>query len=188
MTDGEPYSGLVGAYRYAFRRSGSVLFRAYVLVSALVGAFVSLLLVFGLISWAATPGQFGERALLGVIGVLVLAPLFAPVLIVARRYRLAPDRPTGDRSLALSGVGFLAAIFLMLFISDPESHAAPAPLDAIVAVLDSLPAIYALVPPVASALGIYLAVRVTRSGADGDGDTGPDQDGDTEPDHGGVDG
>jgi hypothetical protein len=166
MTDGEPYSGLFGAYRYAFRQSDSLLFRAYVAVSAFVGAFVSLLLVLGVINWAGNAGQFGERALLSVIGVLILAPLFAPVLIVARRYRFDMETPGDDRLFALAGVGFLASIWLALFITDPNSHSASGPLGAVVAFLDGLPRRYGLVPPIAAALGIYLAVRYTRPDGD----------------------
>ena len=164
MTEGGPYSGLFGAYRYAFRQSSSLLFRAYVAASAVVGGFVSLLLVLGVVNWAGNAGQFGERALLSVIGVLVLAPLFAPVLIVARRYRLDAGSPGDDRLFALAGAGFLASIYLALFITDPNDHAAPGPLAGPVAVLDGLPQVYGLLPPVAATLVIYLVVRHTRSG------------------------
>jgi hypothetical protein len=164
MTGGEPYSGLIGAYRYAFRQSDSILFRAYVAASAFVGAFVSLLLVLGVINWAGNAGQFGERALLSVIGVLILAPLFAPVLILARRYRFGIRSPGDDRLFALAGAGFLASIYLALFITDPNAHSASGPLAGPVTVLDRLPRIYGLVPPVVAVLGIYLVVRYTRPG------------------------
>jgi hypothetical protein len=163
---GEPYSGLFGAYRYAFRVSDSLLFRAYVAVSAFVGGYVSLLLVLGVIAWGASPGLLGEKALLGVIGVLILAPLFAPVLIAARRYRLGLDDSGADRLLALAGIGFLLSIGLALFVSDPATHSAPGPLNGLVAALDGLPQIYSLLPPIAATLGIYLVVRRTRPEGD----------------------
>jgi hypothetical protein len=167
MSEGEPYSGLFGAYRYAFRQSGSRLFRAYVGLSAFVGAFVAILLVLGVVNWAGSAGQFGERALLSVIGVLILGPLFGPVLIAARRYRLGLDRPGFDRHLALAGVGFLLSIYLALFVSDPTDHSAPGPLDGPVSLINDLPQIYGLIPPVVGALGVYLVVRYTRPGEDG---------------------
>jgi len=161
MAEGDPYSGLFGAYRYAFHQSDSLLFRGYVAVSAVVGAIVSLFLALGVISWVASPGAFGETALLAVIGVLVLAPLFAPVLVVARRHRL--DRDGGGRVLAVAGTGFLASIVLALFVSDPDPDvgALPAPLDGVVTYVNSLPGTYGLVPPAVAALGIFLAVRYT---------------------------
>jgi drug/metabolite transporter (DMT)-like permease len=149
MSGGDPYSGLFGAYRYAFRRSDSRLFRAYVAGSAFVGAFVSLLLVLAVISWAGEARQFGEKALLSVIGVLILGPLFAPVLIVARRYRLGRHSPGSDRLFALAGTVFVVSIWLALFVSAPNSPA-------------DVPRLYGLAPPVVAALGIYLVVRHTR--------------------------
>jgi hypothetical protein len=162
MSEGDPYSGLFGAYRYAFRQSDSRLFRAYVAVSAFVGTFVSVLLVLGVINWAGSAGEFGERALLSVIGVLILGPLFAPVLIVARRYRLGLTRSGFDRHLGLAGIGFLLSIYLALFVSDPRDHSAPGPLDGPVSVIDGLPQTYGLIPPVVATLVIYLVVRYTR--------------------------
>lgn len=164
MADGEPYSGLFGAYRYAFAQSDSLLFRAYALLSALVGAYTSLLLALATVSWLASPGAFGEKALLGVIGVLVLAPLFAPVLIVARRYRLGRNRPGTDRRFALAGVAFLLSLLLALVVTDPNAHSGPGPLGDVFAFLDGLPATYGLVPPVVASLLIYVVVRYTRAG------------------------
>ena len=166
MSEGEPYSGLFGAYRYAFRRSDSRLFRSYVAASAFVGVFVSVLLVLGVVNWAGSAGEFGERALLSVIGVLIIGPLFAPVLIVARRYRLGLDRPGFDRSLGLTGVVFLFSVYLALFVSDPRNHSAPAPLDGPVSLIDGLPQTYGLIPPVVATLLMYLVVRYTRPGGE----------------------
>lgn len=171
MTEAEPYSGLFGAYPYAFRQSDSWLFRGYVAVSALVGVYVGLLLVLSALSWVASPGLLGEKALLGVIGILVFVPLFAPVLIVARRHRLGLERVGADRALGLSGFAFLAAVVLALLISDPSDHGGAGAVGAVFSVLDGLPATYGLVPPVVAALAIYLAVRHTRpdSGSAGEG-------------------
>ncbi|MFB6227057.1 MAG: hypothetical protein ABEH88_00465 [Halobacteriales archaeon] len=173
MSEGEPYSGLFGAYRYAFRRSDSRLFRVYVGTSAFVGTFIAILLVLGVVNWAGSAGQFGERALLSVIGVLVLGPLFGPVLIVARRYRLGLDRPGFDSYLALAGLGFLFSLYLALFVSDPTDHSAPGPLSTPVSVINDLPQTYGMVPPVVATVGLYLVVRYTRPGEE-DPDEAPE--------------
>lgn len=171
MAAGEPYSGLFGAYRFAFERSDSLLFRAYVVVSALCGAYVSLLLVLAAVSWLATPGALGEKALLGVIGVVVLAPLFAPVLIVARRYRLGHDRPGMDRVFALAGIAFVLSLFVALVVTDPTAHSSPGPVGDVLGFLGGLPATVGLGAPMAGTLLIYVAVRYTRPDEDETADT-----------------
>ncbi len=157
------YRGLVGAYPYAFRQSGSWFLRSYVLVSALVSVFIGLLLLLGLVSWLAEPGGLaGQNALLGVLGILILAPLVAPVLFVARRHRFDDDRPRVDRLFALVGYTFVSSIYLALLITDPNPHAVGGPLQGLVGVLDSLPRLYGLVPPVVAAVGILLVAWYTR--------------------------
>lgn len=163
----EDYSGLLGAYPFAFRESGSWLFRSYVLVSGLVGAYVVLLIALALVTWIANPtGRVGERTLLGVLAMLVLGPLFAPVLVVARRRRRAGDeRDRVDAALALAGYGFLLSLYLALFISDPSTHPAPGALAPVVAWLDSLPAVYGLVPPVGAVALLASVGWLTRPAA-----------------------
>lgn len=152
------YSGVLGAYRYAFRESPSWLFRLYTVVSALIAAYVGLLLLLALVTWIANPtGRIGERALLGVVGIVILAPLAAPVLIVARRYRRDAPR-TADRPLALAGTTFLLSVFLALFISDPNDHA----VTGLLAALDSLPRSYGVAPPALAAALIAAVARLTR--------------------------
>lgn len=166
MAEDRAYGGLVGAYPYAFRQSDSVVFRSYVVASALVGLYVSLLLVLGVIAWFASRVLVGEKAFLGVIGILVLGPLSVPVLVVARRYRLNIDRPETDWALGLAGYAFVAALYVGLFVTDPADHALGGPVQPVVAVLDSLQPIYGLVPPVLAAGVIYLVVRRTRPTSD----------------------
>lgn len=163
MAEGdEPYSGLVGAYRYAFKQSDSRLFQSYVAVSAFLGIYTGVLLVLAVTSWVANPVGFGDRALLGVVGIAVLLPLFGPVLLVARRYRRATSTPTADRILAITGYGFVGSLLVALVISDPSTHAAPAPFDGIVDVLDQVPRSYALGPPITMVGIMLLVVRITR--------------------------
>lgn len=167
----ESYSGLVGAYLYAFQGSRSWLFRGYVLLSAAVGVYIAILLLLGLISWIGSPIAFGERAFLGVIALFLLIPLFAPVLVTARRRRRGSEDRQAERWLALGGIAFVISIFLALFISDPSSHSIGGGLAPVVAWLDGLPGEYGLGPPVIATALIVAIVRLTRpeSGADDGG-------------------
>lgn len=162
----EPYAGLVGAYAYALRQSRSWFFRTYVVASAAAGVFIAMVLVLAVISWTASPVAFGERAFLGVIGLLLLVPLFGPVLLVARRHRRADSQPAADRWLGLAGYGFMASILLALFVSDPSPHAVEGAFGPAAAWLDRLPDRYGLVPPVVAAVVIAVVARVTRTAAE----------------------
>lgn len=159
----EDYGGILGAYPYAFRQSRSWLFRSYVVVSGVVGGFIAILLLLGLITWLAGPtGLAGQNAFLGVIGILVIAPLAAPVLFVARRYRLETPNPEADRLFALAGYLFLGSLYLALLITDPSQHTVGGPLQGLLAALDALPGTYGLIPPVIAAVAILLVARFTR--------------------------
>ena len=160
----EGYRGLVGAFGFALRESPSWLLRSYVVASAAVGLYVALLVTLALVTWIANPVAFGERAFLVLVALLVVMPLFAPVLIVARRHRRGASPPTGDRWLAAAGYGFLGALVLGLYISDPSTHATGGPLGPVVAWLDALPAAWGLLPPVGAAVALLAAVRLTRPG------------------------
>lgn len=159
----EDYRGIPGAYRYAFGESSSRLFRSYVIVSALVGLFVLLLVVLGTVTWIANPtGLIGEQALLPVLGLLVVIPLVVPVLVAARRRRLDVASPGAERVLAATGYLFLLSVYLALLITDPQDHAIGGPLGGIVDVIDSLPRLWGLVPPILGAILLVLATRSTR--------------------------
>ncbi|MFB6361386.1 MAG: hypothetical protein ABEH59_08710 [Halobacteriales archaeon] len=163
----EPYSGLVGAYLYAVRGSRSWIFRSYVVASAAVGLYIALLLLLGLISWMGSPVAFGERAFLGVIALFLLLPLFAPVLVAARRRRRGAAEPRTERWLAGGGFAFVVSIGLALFISDPSDHAIGGLLGPAVAWLDGLPGVYGLAPPVLATALILAIMRQTRPDVDG---------------------
>lgn len=164
MSEEEAYSGLLGAYRFAFRESDSWTLRSYVLASALVGVFVSVLLALALVTWIANPtGRVGERALLGVVALFVLVPLAAPVLIAARRHRFGRAGGHADVALALAGYGFVASLYLALFISDPRAHSLSGPLAAVAAALDGLPDAYGVLPPVLAVVVLGAIAWATRS-------------------------
>lgn len=174
------YRGIVGAFVSAFRRSDSHLLRAYVLSSVVVGAFVVVFLALGLVYWLGTPAPLGQRALLGVVAIFLLVPLFTPVLVVARRHRRGAGDRRADALLGLAGFGFLLAVYLAGLISDPNPHEVAGTLGPVLAAVDAVPRRYWVVPPLLSVASIWLAVRRTRPAADGDGSDDAQRD-DTEP-------
>lgn len=163
-TPTDSYRGFLGAYWFAFRRSRSLWFRAYVAVSALVVAFVTLLVVLAMIRWIARPaGLFGDRGLLAVLGLLLVLPVAAPVLIVARRHRRTGTTPGADRLLGLSGFAVVLGIYLGLVIAAPSESVRPGPFRPVVVVLSALPPATAAVPPLLGIALLALAVRWTGS-------------------------
>lgn len=160
------YAGLLGAFTFALRESRSWLFRSYVVVSAAVGLYVAVLLVLAAVTWLASPVAFGERMVLGVVGLLLLLPLFAPVLIAARRYRRSDPGGAADRWLALAGYVFVGSVVLALLVSDPSPTAVQEAVGPAGARLDRLPDRSGLVPPVVGVAVIVLVVRLTRPAAD----------------------
>lgn len=176
----EDYGGLFGGFVFAFRQSDSYVFRAYVVASVAVGVVVALLLFLGLVFWLGNPTPFGQQALLGVIAIFLLVPLFAPVLVVARRHRRGPG--AGDRRadalLGLAGFGFVLAVYLAGIISAPDLPETSGALAPVVAALDALPRRLWIAPPLVSVASIWLAVRLTRPAErDADGGESPDDDG-----------
>ncbi|HKJ60074.1 MAG TPA: hypothetical protein VKA37_12650 [Halobacteriales archaeon] len=180
----DEYRGIPGAFVSAFRRSDSYLLRAYVLASVVVGVFVTILLALGVVTWLSQPAPLGQRALLGVIAIFVLVPLFAPVLVVARRHRRGVENRRADALLGVVGFGFLLAVYLAGLISAPDLPQQSGALASVVATLDALPRSYWVVPPLLSAASIWLAVRLTRPEAGTEQrqgrepDTSPDDAGD----------
>lgn len=132
MADG--YNGVPGAFPYAFRASGSWLFRSYVLASALATALVALFIALGLIVLIArTAAVEGgsltlSRAFYAVVGLFLVAPILAPTLLVARRHRRGESPAGGDRydpGLALAGYLFLLALYVGLVIATPAAFRTP---------------------------------------------------------------
>ena len=163
--DGSSYGGFFGAYPYAFRHSDSRLFRSYVVLGGLVTAFVVLFFVTALVTLVAnTVGTVGGtftfvRAFYIVVGLAVVAPLAAPVLLVARRHRRVGGKADYDGALAASGYLFLFSLYLALVISAPPGARSdpPAAIAPLVEFLYGLsPAAGAVPPLVAIALGYLL--------------------------------
>lgn len=170
MTE-DAYSGLFGAFPYAFRRSDSRLFRGYVLLGSLVAAVLALVFLLALVTTVAnTLGTGGgtftfARAFVVVVALLVVFPVIAPVLLVARRHRRAGSDVRYDAALAGMGVLFLVSLYLGLvasippaFVLDGETVTRPAPSGAfapLVRVLYVIPPAAAAGIPTLVALAMY---------------------------------
>jgi uncharacterized membrane protein YuzA (DUF378 family) len=171
------YDGVFGAFPYAFRASESRLFKLYVLASALASGLVGLLVGIALVVLIAgtSGGQGGSltlsRSFYVVVGLLVVLPAVAPVLIVARRHR----RGTGssrrhETALAIAGFVFLSSVYLGLVASMPETFAldgetvarpAPSGLTApLVAALYAIPPALSWAVPLAGAVLVAATHRL----------------------------
>ncbi len=169
-TDDDGYGGVLGTYPYAFRRSRSRLMRSYVVLGGLFTLFTAVLFTFAFVTTvASTLGAGGGtftfvRSFVLVVGMLVVVPLMAPVILVARRHRREGSTRQYDRALAASGYLLAVAVYLLLVISAPpalrdDPSGALAPL---VSTLYDLPAVAGAIPPlVAIAIG-YLLHRTYR--------------------------
>ncbi|WP_255150889.1 hypothetical protein [Halorarius halobius] len=168
---GDDYGGLLGAFPYAVRHSDSWLFRAYAVLGGLLSLLLSLfflisfvLAVAGSVGLAAGGTSSFVRAFVVFVGFLVVAPLFAPVLFVARHHRLVGNDPGYDRALGAAGVGYALALYLGAIVSVPAEFQTPAtgPVAPVVEFLYGLPSLAGVVPPAVAALVVYLVHRAMR--------------------------
>lgn len=164
------YSGLLGAFPYAFRASESRLFRSYAVLGGLLAVAIAIMFSIAVIvqlgESAGTPGGVFTfaRAFVIFVGLLVAGPLLAPVLAVARHHRRVGADARYDVALALAGYAFVFSLYLALVISTPPARQTPVSgaLAPAVEFMYALPQLYGLVPPTLGAAGIYLAHRLTR--------------------------
>lgn len=172
---GGTYGGVLGAFPYAFRTSDSVLFRLYVLVGGLLAGLA--ILVFGtalVVQVANTLGGPGgtftfSRTLFVLLGLFVVGPLIAPVLLVARRHRRTGSDTRYDTLLAAAGVLFVVSLYLGLVASIPPEFTldgqvqfrppASGPLSPLIELLYAIPSVGAPVVPLLGASLIVLAHR-----------------------------
>lgn len=169
MTDTEPagteksYNGLPGAFPYAIRSSESWLFKAYVVVALLLTVAIALIFTFGLVgvlarSSGARGGTFTfSRTFFLFVGLLVVAPLLAPVLLVARRHRRTASSVAYDRGMALSALAFVASLYVGLVVSAPASLRESTD-SVVINALYELPRLAGLAPPLV-AVGVMYAVH-----------------------------
>lgn len=168
--DGAGYGGIVGTFPYAFRQSQSRLMRSYVILGGFFTLFVGLLFTLGFVTTvASTLGTAGgtftfARSFVLVVGMLVVVPLVAPVVLVARRHRRSESTAQYDRVLAASGYLLAVSVYLMLLITAPpelrdEPSGALAP---VVAALYDLPTVAGVAPPLLAVFVGYLLHRQYR--------------------------
>lgn len=162
----DAYGGLLGAFPYAFRASESWLFRLYVVLGGLAGALTALLFGLSLVALIGSTAGVGGgsfsfvRAFFVFVGLLVIAPMVAPVLFVARRHRR--QRPDRRFDATLGGLGFLflGSLYVAGVISTPAAQQevpTGSVLEPVVAALYALPRLAGLVPPLLVA-GAMVAV------------------------------
>ncbi|WP_255197151.1 hypothetical protein [Halorarius litoreus] len=173
------YGGLFGAFPYAFRQSESRLFKLYAVVGGLLAALLSLafLSAFALaiaqsVGLAAGGTASFVRAFVVFVGFLVVAPLVAPVLFVARHHRRVGNDPRYDRALAAAGFAFAVSLYLAVvasmpptFVLDGETVSRPPPsglFAPLIAVLYAIPAVAAPAIPAVVAVAGYLVHRAMR--------------------------
>ncbi|WP_248897949.1 hypothetical protein [Haloplanus halobius] len=170
----DDYGGLLGAFPYAFRASDSWLFRSYVLCGGLLAVAVGFLFLAAVVSViAATTGGRGgsltlSRSFFAVVGLLVVAPLVAPVLFVARRHRRRESRTDGqyDAALAAAGYLFVASLYVGLVVSVPPAQQTTpvGVLAPVVATLYALPQVAGVGPPLLAAVVVYAVHRWLERG------------------------
>ncbi|MFD1598758.1 hypothetical protein [Halobellus rarus] len=173
------YDGVFGAFPYAFRSSESRLFKLYVIASALVIGLITLFVGIAVVvligqTAAVQGGQLTlSRSFYVVVGLLVVLPAIAPVLIVARRRRKTEtSSPRHEAALAATGFVFLLSLYLGLVASMPETFALdgetvtrpqPSGLFApLIAGLYAIPSVFSWTVPLAGALLVGLAHRLFR--------------------------
>lgn len=168
--DEDAYNGVLGAFPYALRASDSWLFKSYAALGGLLAALIALVFTFALVQLiAVTTGTAGgvftfSRAFFVFVGMLVVFPLIAPILSVARRHRRTGSSTRYDATIAATGYLFLFALYLALVVSIPaeQQETPPAVIGPVVEFLYGLPAIYGLIPPVIVAVAMYLVHRNLR--------------------------
>jgi len=166
----DTYDGLVGAFPYALRSSESLLFKSYVLVGGLAAALVAFLFGLALVVLLGnTVGTGGGtfsfvRAFFIFVGLLVVAPLLAPVLFVARRRRRGHADARFETTLAGLGYTFLLSLYVAAIISTPagQQEATSGVLAPIVEALYSLPRLAGLIPPLVVAAAMVAVARRWR--------------------------
>ncbi|MFC7082302.1 hypothetical protein [Halorussus caseinilyticus] len=162
-------SVVVGAFRRAFAETDSRLLKSYAVVSALLGALTSILLLLAFPVWVFNTTGGSElatfsRAFLVVGGVLLLVVLVAPVYSSGRRHARGTASVRADATLALSGYLFVLSLYVSLLISAPpgQRETPPALVAPAVEFLYSLPSVYAVAPPLLAAALVAAVHRFAR--------------------------
>ncbi len=126
--DDDAYGGVLGAIPYAFRSSDSLLFRSYAAVGGLLAFGIAFLFGLALVvllgsTAGVTGGTFSfSRAFFVLVGLLLVAPLLAPVLFVARRHRRGTADSRYDARMAATGYLFVLSIYVAGIVSTPADQ------------------------------------------------------------------
>ncbi|RRJ32009.1 hypothetical protein [Halocatena pleomorpha] len=166
------YSGAITAVPYAFRASDSRLCKLYVLVGGLLTLGGTILFGLGTVallsSIAGVPaGTFTfQPALYLLVWLFVIAPIIAPILLVARQHRVHDGTVDYDRWIALSGFLFLLALYGGALIAAPASQRGAVPsgiVGSIVQFLYGLPREAGLLPPLVAVLVMAAVHRLNAN-------------------------
>ena len=161
----DSYRGVIGAIPYAIRHTDSWTMRVYGVVGVVAALFVALVVTLALVVWMGETAEMESsiflftRSLYVVAGLAAVGPLLAPVLLVARRHRRDRSVPDGyDRTLALTGFGFLVSLYLAVIISAPVDLREPSDF-VIVTFLYALPPFVGLLLPILAAVVMVVVYR-----------------------------
>lgn len=171
INEDQSYSGAITAFPYAFKTSNSSAFKLYTVVGGLLVLGGLLLFVLGIIALlgriSGTPA--GVLTFLPALYLLVwlftVAPIAAPILLVARRHRLERGNSRYDRSIALAGFAFIVALYLGAIISTPAGQQATVQSGLIAPLIQffyGLPRTVGVVPPLLAA-AIMVAIHRLHS-------------------------
>lgn len=179
--DTSTYAGLLTAFPYAIRESGSRLFTLYAIASGLLSLvlgfyFAAAVAVAVANTLGATGGTFTfVRSFFVFVAFLVVAPVVGPVLFVAREHRRGRGDVRYDRRMALLGVVYVFSLYLAAVISmpaeftldgDTATRPEPSGLFApVVSVLYAMPPLSSVLSPAVVALAMYLLDRRSTAGA-----------------------
>jgi hypothetical protein len=163
------YSGAITAFPYAFRISDSRVFKVYAFVGGLITLLGTLFFLLAIITLlgkiSGTPAGIltFQPALYILVWLFTIAPIAAPVLLVARQYRLGQGNSGYDASISVAGFAFIVSIYLTAIITTPTNSQATissglfAP---VIQFLYGLPRITGVVPPLLAAAGMVLVHRM----------------------------
>jgi hypothetical protein len=163
------YSGAVMAFPYAFRVSDSRTFKIYAVIGGVITLLGTLLFVFALVTLlgkiSGTPaGIFTfQPALYLLVWLGTIAPIAAPVLLVARQHRLERSDNGYDASIAVAGFAFIVSIYLAAIITTPMNRQAtvnPGLFAPVIQSLYELPRIAGIIPPLLAGAGMALVHRM----------------------------
>lgn len=166
--EGPNYSGAVTAFPYAFRISDSRVFKVYAVVGGLITLFGTVFFMLAIVSLlgriSGTPAGVltFQPALYLIVWLFTIAPIAAPVLLVARQYRLGRGNSSYDTWIAIAGFAFIGAIYLAAIITTPverQSSISPGLFAPILRSLYELPRMAGVIPPLLAAIGMAIVHR-----------------------------